>query len=182
MAAKMNTERLAWVDLETTGLVPEQGVIVELGIVVTTTDLEIVAAQSWLVGSLEDAFPRASEYVQRMHEKNGLWLELGEHGRPIEAVRGEALAFMREHAPHAPMAGFTISFDRGWLQRHMFELQEQGFHYRNFDARSLIIAAEMWTPWRETKGGEPAHRSIPDCLEAIAKAAELREILKRAYP
>jgi oligoribonuclease len=169
-----NYKRLAFLDLETSGLDRERCTILELGIVVTDSELHALARQSWpvkptraLVGT-----PPVSFYAElgamAMHGRSGLLDECDRIGSPIETVEREALAFLiDEQATGGPLCGAGVGFDRAFLFRQMPELHDQ-FHYRNFDVSTFRILAELrgveLPPKREV------HRAIPDLEDAIELA------------
>lgn len=179
-------KNLPFIDIETTGLDPAKGVVLEVGIVVTTPDLAEVAAESWVVfydPERADALRSAVDpKVRLMHDENGLWSALSDDGAgTLEGVEAMAVQFLRRHDAHAvEMWGSTISFDRAWLAVHLPGLHA-AFHYRNVDVRSLAIAAEMWGGLADL--AEPvAHRSVADCRQAIARARRIRNLMRNGNP
>lgn len=157
---------LAWLDLETTGLDPERGHILEVAIVITTPELDEVAACAWLPRvSHELAQAACDPIVLNMHLESGLWHE--RETRPTHGsgeLQAQALSFIRAHgAEGSPMCGSTIGFDRSWLRLHMRGLHD-AFHYRNLDVSSFKI-------WFELQGRKlpkaNAHRALDDVRESI---------------
>lgn len=165
-------ENLAWLDLETTGLRPNEDAILELGVVITNKDLDIVAEISAVVEpSRNTSITEIDPEVAAMHTKSGLWHEClaGSDRLSFEAACLMLYRFIREHdAAGSPMCGSTISFDRGFLKVQAPELLSV-FHYRNIDVSTLKNVMEMHfsscEPYVPKK--EPTHRVIDDLHDSI---------------
>jgi oligoribonuclease len=165
MSVEMNLGRLAWIDIETTGLNPEHCSILEVGVVITDANFEPIDCRSFLVN------PGASFGVElaavSMHGAD-LFRQVKEDGRPLPFVEVALLEYLEYWgALGSPMCGASVHFDRAFLRRHMPSF-ERAFHYRNFDVSTLKILAELrgveLPPKREV------HRAIPDLEDAIALA------------
>ena len=172
---------IAFLDIETTGLDPGDGYILEVGIVITNPALDILATASWLVDNgvaveilQEDCDPRAVE----MHTKSGLWDELagGSLTAPSRIAIEAAVILGRHDAFDGPLAGSTISFDRGWLAYHMPHLLGC-WHYRNLDVTSFKEWLRLTGNSPLPPKAEPAHRAVPDCLESIEAMRAMRGLV-----
>lgn len=113
----------AWIDLETTGLDPNSDVILEIALIITDVDLNVVDEWQTLVNS-----PRwrerilANEFVFNMHSENGLLRDLlNTELQSIETVDGWLLSRLSAHskAKEIIIAGSTCSFDLAFMQKHM---------------------------------------------------------------
>lgn len=166
---------LAFLDLETTGLDPKKGSILELALVLTDDDLKPIAEPfSEVVRPMHlRGYEVMDDYVRNMHRESGLLalLYADHHGpgaevveRPsirrcgeVEAAAIEWLLSTVERAapavlggPHktlktTPLAGNSIHFDRSWLAEHMPDL-ERLFLHRNVDVSTLNESARRWRP------------------------------------
>lgn len=169
-----NTPAFICLDLETTGLDFEKCCILEVGIVIADENLDEIHSADWLVEPTTD-LSEVNEFVDEMHRKNGLWLDLHEEGphRGVVAVEAEILAWLEELGLDEgtfPMFGSSIGFDRRMLQTHMPKL-EAWFHYRNIDISTVKELARTWRPdvkWKPA--GQKAHRVIDDCLATLDEA------------
>jgi oligoribonuclease len=167
-------ENLAWLDLETTGLRPDEDAILEIGVVITDRELNTVN-QLALVTQPSRNVPitEIDPYVAEMHSKSGLWLEcLGAKGAfTFEHACSLARDFIFENkAAGSPMCGSTISFDRGFLKAQS-PLLNGAFHYRNIDVSTLknvmrlhFPAAPQWSPMTG-----PKHRALDDLHNSICE-------------
>lgn len=180
---------LCWIDTETTGLDPETCALLEVALVVTTNDLEEVAAKAWVLPfNAADAadYPHPiSDFVQKMHAKNGLWQECATvcpaehcpgHRRAVEA---EILAMLRRHtsAKEGPICGSTVAFDRRFLEVHMPSVAAH-FSHRNLDASVFTEISRLWAPAvYEARPKMDGHRALPDIRGSIALMRYWREHL-----
>ena len=74
----MVSDRLIWIDLEMTGLDPEENVIIEIATIVTDSDLNIIAeGPNLAIFQPEEELEKMDEWNVTHHTANGL----------IEAVR-----------------------------------------------------------------------------------------------
>ena len=123
----MKSDRLIWIDLEMTGLDPEENVIIEIATIVTDGNLNVIAeGPNLAIFQPEEELDKMDEWNITHHTANGL----------IEAVKASeitnataeirTLEFLREHCEpgQAPLCGNTIGQDRRFLRAHMPELQE----------------------------------------------------------
>ncbi len=168
---------IAWVDVETTGLDPEHGYLLEVALVFTDDELNVLGdAFSRIVRpscSADYNWYRALEpVVFNMHAASGLLqaVHAGE-GVSIKDVQAEAIEFSSSHGDlkSTPLAGSTVGFDRAWLKKHMPGL-ESLFSYRSVDVSSVKELCRRWAPGvaaARPKPSKPAHRALADVMESI---------------
>lgn len=165
-----NANNLVWLDMEMTGLDPERDRIIELAIVVTNTELELVAeSPSWAVHQSEEALAAMDEWNQKTHGRSGLIERVRASTLDEAAVEAEALAFVQKYASqgHSPMCGNSIGQDRRFMVRYMPGL-ETFFHYRNLDVSTLKELCKRWRP--EIYKGfkkKSRHTALADIHESI---------------
>ena len=76
--AKPNEMNLIWVDMEMTGLSPENDRIIEVALVVTDGDLNTVAeAPVWVVHQSDEALAAMDAWNQGTHGRSGLINKVG---------------------------------------------------------------------------------------------------------
>jgi oligoribonuclease len=170
--------RLVWIDLEMSGLRPDRDRILEVALVVTDHELDVVAQAPVYVVHQDDAVLDAMDaWNQSTHGRSGLIDKVRAASATEVEVEQSALAFLREHVPSkaSPMCGNTICQDRRFLARFMPAL-EDWFHYRNLDVSTLKELARRWKP-DLLKGipKEGRHEALADVLESIAELRYYRE-------
>lgn len=170
-------ENLGWLDIETTGLDPNGDAILEIGCVITTTDLEFLASKSFLLVPTRDVCDcTLSQYVMDMHDASGLWTDLkaaeaSDSLVSIESATQSIVDLMGEYdALGSPMCGSTVSFDRGFLKIQAPALLSKAFHYRNIDVSTLknVFAVHFPGVPKYVKP-ESNHRAIGDLYDSIAE-------------
>jgi oligoribonuclease len=180
-----------WLDLETTGLDPANGMILEWAAVLAADDADgdMVPVESY-TGVIHVprsiAWGMCDEYVRKMHTVNGLF-DACDQADPSNTL-AEAEAFLvqlvgGETARGVVLAGSTIAFDQAWLRVHMPTLT-RCLHYRTFDVSTLKMAERSWfdATFYTTQDRDPAHRALPDVLKSLEAAAAWRKAVTERTP
>ena len=69
----MAESRLVWIDLEMTGLYPDENTIIEIATIVTETDLSIVAeGPSFAIDVGKEELAKMDDWNVKHHTENGL--------------------------------------------------------------------------------------------------------------
>jgi oligoribonuclease len=179
---RFHDDNLVWIDLEMTGLVPETDRIIEIAVVVTDPQLEILAEGPVLAIRQPDAVLDAMDHWNKStHSRSGLIERV--RASPIDEATAEAdvLAFLAAYVPgrKSPMAGNTICQDRRFLARWMPRL-EAFFHYRNLDVSTLKELARRWAPEVvRSFAKQSKHEALADIHESIAELKHYRSHLLR---
>lgn len=178
-----NDQNLIWIDLEMTGLKPDEDVIIEIATVVTDSDLSIVADGPELaVNQDAAALARMDEWNQRQHGGSGLIARVQASATSTAAAERLTLEFLAKHAVagRSPMCGNSICQDRRFLARYMPEL-ERFFHYRNLDVSTLKELARRWFPGVAAGvAKQGAHLARADIYESIEELRYYRTHLLRS--
>ena len=171
-------DHLIWIDMEMSGLRPEEDRIIEIAIVITDGELATVAEAPVLVVHQADAVLDGMDaWNKSTHGKSGLIDKVKASMFSEAEVEARMLAFLREHVPEreSPMCGNSICQDRRFLARWMPKL-EAYFHYRNLDVSTLKELAKRWKP--EIAGGlakHGKHEALADVYESIEELKYYRE-------
>lgn len=173
------SEKLVWVDCEMTGLDLVHDALIEVAVLVTDGDLNVLGeGVDLLIRPTDEALAQMGDYVRDMHTKSGL-LDALPTGLTMEEATERVMDYVRAHAPVArkvPLAGNTIGTDRAFLARDMPEL-EQWVHYRNVDVSTLKELAKRWFPRVHYQAPKKAgnHRALADIQESIEELCYYRE-------
>jgi len=169
---------LVWIDMEMTGLQPDSDRIIEIALLVTDPQLELLAKGPVLVVRQPDSVLEAMDtWNKSVHKKSGLIERVRAAAMTEAQAESEALAFLARHIPAAssPMCGNSICQDRRFLARWMPKL-ESFFHYRNLDVSTLKELVRRWKP-EAVKGfaKEGRHEALADILESIEELKYYRK-------
>ncbi len=169
--------RLVWVDMEMTGLKPEIDRIIEVAVVVTDSELRILAEGPVMVIHQPDrVLDGMDAWNTATHGRSGL-TERVRASRINEAMAQQRLLdFLCDWVPagKSPMCGYSICQVRRFMARYMPEL-EAFFHYRNLDVSTLKELARRWAP-EVVRGFEKrsAHTAMADIRESIEELRHYR--------
>ncbi|MEZ0110656.1 oligoribonuclease [Catenulispora sp. EB89] len=179
------TDRLVWIDCEMTGLDLDKDALIEVAVLVTDAELNVLGdGIDVVVAPPADALPGLLagmvQVVREMHTASGLLAELA-GGIPMAEAQERVLAYVREHVPEAgtaQLAGNSVGFDRRFLARDMPEL-EQYLHYRVVDVTSVGELARRWYP--KVRSNSPKrtgnHRALGDIRDSIAELRYYRDAI-----
>lgn len=175
-----DSNNLIWIDMEMTGLVPDSDRILEIALLVTDAQLEVVATGPVLVLHQPDEVLAAMDsWNTGVHGKSGLVDKAKASKLDEAAVEARMLAFLAEHVPSgaSPMCGNSICQDRRFLARWMPKL-EAWFHYRNLDVSTLKELVKRWKP-EAAKGlkKEGKHEALADILDSIEELKYYRRTI-----
>ncbi len=162
-----------------TGLDLDKDELVEIAVVITDYDLNIIDPGLDIVIKPNDsALANMGDFVREMHTTSGLITEIP-NGVSAAEAEFEVLEYVLKFIPaeqKAPLAGNSIGTDRAFLTRYMPRLDNQ-LHYRNVDVSSIKELARRWYPRvyfnAPTKDG--GHRALADILESIRELAYYRQ-------
>ena len=169
---------LIWVDLEMTGLDPETDRIIEVAVVVTDANLNVLAEGPVYAIHQSDAVLNGMDaWNKGTHGRSGL-IDRVKASNITEAMAEDALIdFLIDYVPKgkSPMCGNTICQDRRFMAKKMPRL-EAFFHYRNLDVSTLKELARRWKP--ELIDGfkkQQKHTALADIMESIDELKYYRE-------
>lgn len=163
-------ENLVWIDLEMTGLDPDNDRIIEIATIVTDKNLNVLAEGPVLaVKQPDQLLAGMDEWNTTHHTGSGLIERVQHEGVSEKEAEQRTLAFLQEYTLRgvSPMCGNSICQDRRFLWRAMPDL-EAWFHYRNLDVSTLKELAKRWAP--EVAAGfqkKNVHLAMADIRESI---------------
>lgn len=178
MIMAQDANNLIWLDMEMSGLDPDRDRILEVAIVVTNSNLDIVAEGPVRVVHQSDAvLDGMDSWNKGTHGKSGLIDRVKASSLAEADVEAELAAWLAQHVPTnaSPMCGNSICQDRRFLARYMPKL-EAYFHYRNLDVSTLKELVKRWKP--AIAGGfakHGKHEALADILESIEELKYYRE-------
>ena len=175
MDKKLN---LIWIDLEMTGLIPNEDRIIEVATLVTDPELNIIAeGPSIAVKQSDELMDGMDDWNQKHHSITGLIDRVKNSSFDEQMVEQQTIEFLQQYSEKnsSPMCDNSICQDRRFLANYMPALEEF-FHYRNLDVSSVKELVRRWKP--EILEGfvkNGAHIAMDDIKDSIAELIYYRE-------
>ena len=174
-----DSPNLIWVDCEMTGLNLNKDVLVEIAVLVTDSQLNILGeGVDLVIKATEEQLDGMDDFVRNMHTTSGLITEIP-NGVSLSEAESQILEYLKKYAPEAgksPLAGNSVSVDRTFIARDL-PLVNEYLHYRTVDVSSIKELARRWYP--KTYYSAPKktgnHRALGDIRDSIDELEYYRE-------
>jgi oligoribonuclease len=175
---RFDESNLVWVDMEMSGLNPDTDRVLEVAVVVTDVQLEVLAEAPVLVVHQSDRVLAAMDsWNTATHGRSGL-VERVRASRLDEAqAQWQMIGFLQALVPagKSPMCGNSICQDRRFMARWLPQL-EAFFHYRNLDVSTLKELARRWKPdVYRAFDKKSRHEALADIYESIDEMRHYRQ-------
>ena len=170
---------LIWIDCEMTGLSLEKDVLVEIAVLVTDSELNVIGeGVDVVIKATPEQLAGMNDFVTAMHTTSGLITEIP-HGITVKEAEDRVLAYLESASTQpgkSPLAGNSVGVDRSFIARDMPRLNEY-LHYRTVDVSSIKELTRRWFP--KAYFNAPAktgnHRALGDIQDSIAELAYYRQ-------
>lgn len=172
---------LIWIDCEMTGLDLTTDALVEIAVLVTDSELNVIGeGVDVVIHATQGQLDAMNDFVKNMHTASGLITQIPS-GISVSAAEEMILEYLQASGTEpgkSPLAGNSVSVDRNFIARDMPKLNEY-LHYRTIDVSSIKELARRWHP--KTYFASPAktgnHRALGDIQDSIAELAYYRTAL-----
>lgn len=173
--------RLLWLDLETTGSDEDRDEIIEVGCLMTDSQLNIIdefPEYSRTVTPSKDALLRLLEtkVVRDMHTANGLLTEvldqksIDHSPRSVEQDLMSRLAAIQPKFRQVMIAGSGVGhFDRRFINKYWPDI-DRYLHYAPFDIGNIRRAFKAWDIPIPTSAEGKNHRALDDAKLHLEEA------------
>lgn len=168
-----------WIDCEMTGLDLERDALIEVAVLITDAELNILDdGLDVLIAPPEGALEQMGDFVRQMHTTSGLLEELPDGLSMAEATR-QVMEHVRRYVPEpgkAQLGGNSVGTDKTFLARDMPELIEH-LHYRIIDVSTIKELARRWYPraYYQAPAKTGNHRALGDIRDSIQELRYYRE-------
>ncbi|HST48801.1 MAG TPA: oligoribonuclease [Jatrophihabitans sp.] len=165
-------DKLVWIDCEMTGLELSRDALIEIAVLVTDSELNVLdEGLDIVIHCADDVLETMVPFVQQMHETSGLTALVQASTVTLGEAEQQVLDYIKRFVPEprtAPLCGNSIATDRGFIIRDMPALDAY-LHYRMIDVSSIKELARRW--YRRVYFGQPAkglaHRALADIYESV---------------
>ncbi|KAK4300838.1 hypothetical protein Pmani_026989 [Petrolisthes manimaculis] len=179
------SERLVWIDLEMTGLDVSKEEIMEAAVLVTDSELNVVAEGPNLVLKVDGTvLNQMNDWCKSHHGKSGLTDACRKSTITLSAAEDQLLQFVTQHTEKgkAPLAGNSVHADKRFLDKYMPKLMKH-LHYRIVDVSTVKELCRRWYPEEFT--GAPSkklsHRALDDIKESIAELKYYKDSIFKSH-
>jgi oligoribonuclease len=174
----LNNDNLIWLDMEMSGLLPDSDRILELAVVVTDAELNVLGESPVLVIHQSDEVLNGMDaWNQGTHKRSGLIDKVKASKLDEAEATTQMIAYLKQFVPagKSPMCGNSICQDRRFMARYMPDL-EAYFHYRNLDVSVFKELARRWKPTIYSGFKKASkHEALADIYESIDELKYYRE-------
>ena len=170
---------LIWIDCEMTGLSLEKDVLVEIAVLVTDSELNVIGdGVDVVIRASADELAGMNDFVTAMHTTSGLITEIP-NGISVVEAELQVIAYLLEcglQPGKSPLAGNSVGVDRTFIARDMPVLNDF-LHYRTIDVSSIKELARRWYPkaYFASPPKTGNHRALGDIQDSIAELAYYRQ-------
>jgi oligoribonuclease len=167
-------EPLVWIDCEMTGLDPQVDVLVEVAVVVTDSELNLLDdGLDILIATDPAKLEGMEDVVREMHTASGLLEALATATTTLEDAEQQVLDYVQRFVPDrrkAPLCGNSIATDRTFITRYMPRLDDH-LHYRMIDVSSIKELARRWyaRAYFNAPAKNGGHRALADIVDSITE-------------
>ncbi len=176
--SQKSDQNLVWLDMEMTGLSVVDNVIIEIAVIITDSNLNILAeSPSFVVFQAEEELKKMDKWNVSTHTKSGLIDKVRLSTSTEANIEQDILQLIKKYVykGKSPLCGNTIHQDRKFLAKFMPSLE--GFlHYRNLDVSTLKELSKRWHPNIAagfTKHNK--HEALADIKESINELIYYRD-------
>ncbi len=176
------SELLAWVDVETTGLDPTEGLLLQVACILTDLEGNIISEpyEAVIHQDRDEAMNLSNDYVKEMHATTGLWdkLATGEAPTVVDHAILEGLMLFAPEPRSIRLAGNSVRLDLNFLERNLPKTYAH-LHYRSVDVTALAYALQAWGVVDGKFEKRKTHDALEDIRESIAEYRWLRAEVSR---
>lgn len=180
MTTKQNQNNLVWLDMEMTGLDPNKNVVIEVAVVITDSELNILAeSPSYAISQPAEELAKMDKWNVSTHTRSGLLERIAASGIELAEAEKQILKLLKKHVAKgsSPLCGNTIHQDRKFMVLYMPILEEY-LHYRNIDVSSIKELARRWNPSiYDGFKKHNKHEALADIHESIEELKYYRQHL-----
>ena len=170
---------LIWIDLEMTGLDLPRDVILEVALIITNNQLEIIAeGPSLAIHYPDEVLDEMNDWCKKQHGISGLTQAVKDSKTTLHDAQQQLVSFLKPYISQGQgvICGNSVWQDKAFIQAYMPELDAL-LHYKIIDVSSIKEVILRWYPKnpRVEFKKQDRHRALPDIRESIEELAYYRK-------
>lgn len=169
---------LVWIDMEMSGLNPDESVILEIATIITDKDLNIIEeGPNIVINHTQKILDKMDDWNKKHHGQSGLMNKVVQSSTTLKEAEAITLEFIKKYCEEkkSPLCGNTISQDRRFLNKYM-PLIENYLHYRNIDVSTIKELVARWYPdYFYPPKKKALHKALNDIHESIQELIYYKE-------
>lgn len=157
--------KMFWVDLEMTGLDENTDKILEVAVIITDLEFNVVDTLHRIVYQPKDILDNMNDWCKITHGKSGLTAAVAT-GSDLADVEKELLVIADKNFGNEKivLCGNSVGMDKRFVDKHMPELAKR-IHYRVVDVTSFKEVFR--SKWNINVPKADGHRALDDIKESI---------------
>lgn len=189
---------LVWIDCEMTGLDPEVDRIIEIAVLITNGNLDLVDEKGchYVVKTSKEVLDKMGEWCTVQHGQSGLTRQAIESPHTPAEVASYVLEYIKRWVPEprtGVLAGNSVHADAMFLRAKGPDSGERApkgvwneimehLHYRIVDVSTIKELCRRWYPdvakrYKEEAPKESTHRALDDIRGSIAELKFYRDTI-----
>lgn len=168
---------LVWLDMEMSGLNPDTDAILEVAVVVTDNELNIVdQLDSIAINQPDFIISNMDSWNTAAHTKSGLVERVRSSQISVDDAQDMILHFLKKYLKKntSPLCGNTVYQDRKFIIKYMPKLEEF-LHYRLIDVSTIKELAKRWSSNMPVFEKHNKHEALADIIESIEELKHYRQ-------
>jgi len=169
----LHIDKILWIDLEMTGLSPDDDLVLEVAAIVTDWNFKEIATYDGIVKNKVSAMKNrmtlnSSFWDINPESKTGL-LKQNQNGKSVKKIEKELLDFVDKNFKSGVpvlLAGNSIHVDRRFIKTKWPKFDDR-LHYRMLDVSAWKVVFEG--KFRNKFAKQGAHRALDDIRGSIAE-------------
>lgn len=188
LETKRESERIVWIDVETTGIDANIEKLLQVACIVTDGNLNPLnegweAKVSYSMDEVSEMKENCIPFVRDMHDKTGLWQALVTDGISVKELEKQLLEEIRLYTEKgtARIGGNSITLDRNFINKNLPVVGDY-LSYRSYDMSSISGWFELHDPSSAPFEKENVHEALDDIRASIAEGRYYMELIQSRVP
>lgn len=171
---------IIWIDIETTGTNYNTDKILQIAVIRTDNDFNILEEKEWIVKhDIETVKGMSNDFVKEMHNKTGLWDRIETEGISLEQIDKELEQIIRKVYGgkwQISIGGNSVHFDMNFIKNNM-ELSGALISHRVLDISAVLQFMRLTGNKVELPKHIVSHDALDDIRWSLIQAKAAKRYL-----